>query len=332
MTLEHVHCPICGIDAGSEVLSCPDEFGYFKEVFTLKRCSGCNLVYINPRPDEKTLNDAYSSREASLIVNFAKQKINKDAKHGLDVLVAKRFIKQLDEIVPIKPDTKILDVGCSFGMFLFRARALKTFQAMGVDVSQPFVDYARKELGLENIFLGRLQEWNIPAKTIDVVRLWHVLEHLTDPIAMLSEIKRILKDDGIFILQVPCYRNVIAKIFRSHWVFYSVPVHLYHFTPETIAKILTKAGFDVIKIEGELMPFEISGSLFRLLGGNLVKFIEKVESAQKPTRGRRILYSILFWFLVVLFLPYLLLESLVLFVLSKTKWAGNMTAFCRKPR
>ncbi len=88
------------------------------------------------------------------------------------------------------------------------------------------------------------------------VTMWHVLEHTRDPIAVLREIRRILKDNGIFILAIPNLNNFLFqlayRLIRGRRMHLFDPddreLHLYHFTTETIRLALEKTGFSVQKI------------------------------------------------------------------------------------
>lgn len=152
----------------------------------------------------------------------------------------------------------LLDVGCGEGLFLELARK-DGWNVTGTEISPFATRYGKEKLDL-NLLEGDLIDIRLSDKTFDVVTLWHVLEHTTKPIVILKEIRRILKDDGVFILAVPNINN-----HPSRWMYRLVKgkrmhlfdpkdreLHLYHFTPKTIRLVLEEAGFKVKKIVPDL--------------------------------------------------------------------------------
>jgi len=84
--------------------------------------------------------------------------------------------------------------------------------------------------------LGRLEDIPFPSKFFDVVYAGHVLEHTTNPNKAFSEIKRLMKDDGLFLFVVPCgYDDEPAHVYnreKQEWLDdlneYGFIVHEYH--------------------------------------------------------------------------------------------------------
>lgn len=330
MGMEKIVCPVCGAGSGETLLSVGDRLGHFEGQFPLIECSQCHLAYVNPRPDGPALALAYSSPAAEIISQFNSKRVNKHPRFERDYINARRFIQGVDRLRPVRPDTVLLDVGCGNGAFLYYAQLAKPFRPLGVDIGKPFVEYARKELGIE-VHLGELADCRFPSDSIDVIRLWHVLEHLARPMDLLTEIRRVMKPDGLFVLQVPCYGSLFAKLFGRHWIFHFIPFHVYQFTPASVTRLLNKAGFDVVRIEGSLMPFELSGSLFYCFGGNLMALMRRKVEKRPQSALSRALNFVLFWFLLLTIgLPYFAFEFALLYVLARFKRAGNITVYCRK--
>jgi SAM-dependent methyltransferase len=79
-----------------------------------------------------------------------------------------------------------------------------------------------------------------------VVTLWHVLEHVPDPLEQLAEIRRVLKPGGLLVVEVPNARSATFSLTKEKWYYLDVPRHLQHFTPSTIDAVLGQAGFTKI--------------------------------------------------------------------------------------
>jgi 2-polyprenyl-3-methyl-5-hydroxy-6-metoxy-1,4-benzoquinol methylase len=173
------------------------------------------------------------------------------------------FRKGLSLIERYKSEGKLLDVGCALGVFLHLARE-RGWEVYGVDISRYAASYARDVLGFE-VFAGELAEVQFPEKWFDVITLWDVLEHFPDPSRQLQEIRRILKDDGIILMNTPneagLLRLLAGMIFRLSGGKISYPVrklyhpfHLHYFTQQTLQALLGKNGFTLVELEKSHIP------------------------------------------------------------------------------
>jgi len=154
------------------------------------------------------------------------------------------LLRQIDIVVPFKKDGKILDVGCGNGEMIgwMKEYGWKTY---GVDTSREACEQAEKQ-GLD-VFCGELQDAHFSSDFFDVITVNHVLEHVHNPLALLKECNRILKKDGLFIVDCPNFGCSDSRLFREYWQQVDAPRHLYHFTRDTLNKILNAAGFEVHK-------------------------------------------------------------------------------------
>jgi len=156
-----------------------------------------------------------------------------------------RFGKRIKEIKKIKFPGVLLDVGCGVGSFLRLARD-KGYEASGVELSYYAAEYARNNFGL-NVFNGELKDANLAPETFDIITLWHVLEHVTDPKKFLIEVNKLLKKDGLLVVEVPNIGSIAAKISLMNWELMAPKEHLFYFYPHTISRLLKETGFSIIK-------------------------------------------------------------------------------------
>ena len=169
-----------------------------------------------------------------------------------------------------------LDVGCGEGTLLQRI-ALQGWRVRGVE---RFPHLAR-ERGL-TVFDSLEQAAS--EGPYDGVSLWHVLEHLADPAKTLSEIHSLLDPDGVLIIAAPDAGSFAARWFGPHWMHWDVPRHLFHFSRDSLCRLLCDCGFDsrqlaVSEFEYDLMGFGQSvlnrlgmrqNMFFRILTGRRV--------------------------------------------------------------
>ncbi len=84
--------------------------------------------------------------------------------------------------------------------------------------------------------------------SVDVITMWHVLEHVPDVEEQITELKRIVKPDGVIIIAVPNFKSYDAQYYGKYWAAYDVPRHLWHFSKTAIKMLFEKQHMKLIKI------------------------------------------------------------------------------------
>lgn len=229
MELEEVHCIFCGPGPVSP---------YHRENgFAAVRCEGCGLVFVTPRPTEASMKHLYEGQETK--IDLARQIAN--VEHTM--AEARR---SLALIQAYKTRGDILELGCAAGYFLREARRLG-FGATGIELTHQFAVFAREVLGLD-VREGSLLGLPLPARSFDVVYHRNVLSHLGHPVASFERIHELLRPDGLMVFQT----GNVAELPGEHWRGTSeldLPDHLYHYGESTLRLLLTRTGFDVLRVE-----------------------------------------------------------------------------------
>jgi len=213
------------------------------------KCSRCGLLYVNPRLKADVIVSSYVRSNDELYVSQTEGRKRTFQKN----------LRVVERYAPAKG--KILDVGAAAGFFLKVAQE-SGWEPYGVEPSQWLSRYGREKLGMD-IKQGTLRGSTYPDGFFDVVTMWDVLEHVTDPLSELREIRRILKRDGILIINYPDIGTWMAKLAGRHWWFL-LSVHLTYFSQDTLKLMLEEAGFKPIR----------TGMHFQTLGlGHLIKMV-----------------------------------------------------------
>lgn len=242
--LESVTCNLCSSDDAEVYLQAKG--------WTLVRCNHCGLVYVNPRPFPDELPELYDSVYFNETISSDTSDLPTDKSE-----IETRIISQTLRVQQVKqyahPPGRLLDVGCGPGFFLACA-AREGWNVYGLDISQWAVDYAQKYLSLE-VQQGKItQATTLYAHRFDVITMFHLLEHLPNPLEALRAIKQALREEGIIVVTVPNIGGFEARYYGKEWRGLSIPYHLYHFTPDTIAQMLSKAGFQVLALHVQPSP------------------------------------------------------------------------------
>jgi 2-polyprenyl-3-methyl-5-hydroxy-6-metoxy-1,4-benzoquinol methylase len=144
---------------------------------------------------------------------------------------------------------RLLDIGCSSGALLQSAMT-HGFDAEGVEPAAQAAEFA-KSTGLK-VFHGYLEEAHFPASSFDAVTLMEVIEHLPDPSALLREVWRILKPNGVLVVGTGNGASWTVRLVGARWGYFQVAEHGGHisfFNPMSLALVAERCGFDVERIE-----------------------------------------------------------------------------------
>jgi 2-polyprenyl-3-methyl-5-hydroxy-6-metoxy-1,4-benzoquinol methylase len=175
----------------------------------------------------------------------------------------RQFRKGLHILHQLKPQKgKLLDVGCGLGMFVKLAKH-DGWEAKGVEISPFACAQARKD-GLE-VIEGELENLHLPSESFDVVTLWDAIEHFSDPFIKIKEIWRILKKDGLILLNTPNENSLLKNL---AWLTYfmsfkkvTYPLkklyheyHWFYFRPRTLKQILKTYNFDILMFKTQPIP------------------------------------------------------------------------------
>ena len=134
----------------------------------------------------------------------------------------------------------LVDIGSGTGYFADYMNR-NGWNVTGIELSEPAREYSISRFGLTVVSPTEISA--IKDGSADCVTLWHVLEHLYEPVMWLKEIKRILKDDGKCIIALPNIQSADAEWFGNEWAALDVPRHLWHFSPATLPAFIKRHGF-----------------------------------------------------------------------------------------
>jgi SAM-dependent methyltransferase len=222
-------CPSCSSSSPVPAL----DLGAYRVL----RCSACSLLYTDPLPSVGQVDELYSEEfyEAPLPPMMAA------VRNWLHDLVMSERGRSLRGIAA----GRLLDVGCGDGDFLLLMRR-RGWDVRGCDTSPAAIGRARGR-GVD-VQQGSVATAAFPDAFFDAVTLWHVLEHLADPVSELNEVARILKPDGVLAIEVPNAGSPTFRLCGSRWFPLDVPRHLMHFTRTSITELLRRCGFEIVSL------------------------------------------------------------------------------------
>ncbi len=230
-TLAVSACDVCGAATARELYTAKDHLRNSTESFPIVACDGCGTLRTLPEMTDRELASFYPRDYWG--AEPTDKWIRKSQAEKTSFLQAYGLLSGT-----------ILDVGCGAGFFL-RALDADKWNRCGVEIGEPGARAATSALGAGRVFKGTLIEAGFDDATFDVVTLWSALEHTNEPRANLVEARRVLKETGTLIVQVPNVESYQTRVFGGDWSAMDAPRHRYHFNQRTLSKLLSETGFKV---------------------------------------------------------------------------------------
>ena len=199
----------------------------------------CFETYPKPHPDHLP---AYYSSEDYISHTDRKETLIERLYH----LIRSYNIKWKESVINkhgMPKGAKLLDFGCGTGDFLNHMK-FEGLEVFGVEPNDMAREIASSKLS-ENVFesLSSMDTFRF-----DCITMWHVLEHVYDPVEQSKELFSLLNKDGIAVIAVPNYKSWDADHYAAYWAAYDVPRHLWHFSKESVTSIFESNGFTLERI------------------------------------------------------------------------------------
>lgn len=164
--------------------------------------------------------------------------------------------KEFELIRFIKPNQKVLDVGCADGALGEKIKKEFGNFVVGIEVSKKMGAEAKKKL--DEVIIGDIEEinLNLERNSFDTIVLADVLEHVTQSEKVLQKIKPFLKSDGTLLVSVPNVANIFVRLklllggFEYQESGIMDETHLRWFTLKSLKEMTERNGFEVRRVEG----------------------------------------------------------------------------------
>jgi 2-polyprenyl-3-methyl-5-hydroxy-6-metoxy-1,4-benzoquinol methylase len=273
--VEAASCSLCGSRGDSFYNSLRDRRFSAAGTWNLLICPDCRLVWLNPQPVEEDLGKLYvnefwrSSEPPSSLRGLRRRLLESilASAFGYSELqrAPLRLLGRIGSVVRTIRDrvgmgisylakgtnNRLLDVGCSSGVFLGRMRDLG-WVVTGVE-PDPIAAQRARERGL-HVIDGNVSEASFPDSSFDAVTLNHVLEHALDPVGLLRECWRVTAPGGRVIVITPNVESLGRRSWGAAWYHLDPPRHLFLFAARTLTDCATRAGMtpDVLRTSTRL--------------------------------------------------------------------------------
>jgi cyclopropane fatty-acyl-phospholipid synthase-like methyltransferase len=165
--------------------------------------------------------------------------------------------RRFQNLKPMLTNKRILDFGCGAGGFMQKA-AEHVASIEGIELEQRVQEFWSEKFKIHS-------DIESASENYDVITAFHVIEHLHDPVQLLSMLANKLSQSGKMVIEVPSANDALLTFYDSdafqRFTYWSQ--HLYLFTPSTLSKVLENAGLRVSAIQ-QYQRYPLSNHLYWL--------------------------------------------------------------------
>ena len=202
----------------------------------LIKCKDCGVHYLADFGTKEQIDDYYKKDYV----------LSSEHIYGPEFRRISRITEQIELTAEImnykKPPAKLLDIGCDRGYFIDQARRFG-YDCTGIELSETARGYTSL------IGLDIQQDIDSLNQKFDVAVMWHVLEHLPEPIEFLTKLREQLSDDSYLFIRVPAFDSWSRKLFGKYWIWFQPRNHYFHYTWQSLEILLQSAGYSTELIE-----------------------------------------------------------------------------------
>jgi|WetSurMetagenome_2_1015567.scaffolds.fasta_scaffold01106_6 2-polyprenyl-3-methyl-5-hydroxy-6-metoxy-1,4-benzoquinol methylase len=224
-------CPVCNASSVSDGIKLGD--------YAIERCSQCGLRFAPDAFDiQMDYDQVYESED------YIKTQVgpisSAEAQHAFtEHATYSPFFRHVE----YTPGDTLLDVGCGVGRFLQGAHSTG-WSVEGIDFSEKAVEIGRRYAKFP-MRAGSLDDEIRSGKRFNVVTMFEVLEHLSQPVTFLEKCKMALERNGSIFCTVPNWEcSVVQHSTNPAWI---PPIHLLFFNESSLRALAAKAGLEVIE-------------------------------------------------------------------------------------
>jgi 2-polyprenyl-3-methyl-5-hydroxy-6-metoxy-1,4-benzoquinol methylase len=214
------------------------DYSVSQETFELLHDAELDMLITHPQPSLEKLPSYYESKDY-ISHTDGKKTLFEKMYQFVKGIALKNKLKLINSE---SQKGKILDIGAGVGDFLMTVKN-DGWQIIGIEPSEKAKSIAIKK-GVS--FVNDVKE--IESHSLDVITMWHVLEHVPNLEEQINELKRMIKPNGTIIIAVPNFNSFDANYYGKYWAAYDVPIHLWHFSKTAIQKLFAKEQLELVKV------------------------------------------------------------------------------------
>jgi len=206
------------------------------EIFDYYICPKCRLIFLFPVPSD--IGIYYRGNyPAYAIPTSIKDLIAKSEKVRFRIEIVQKFVTQ----------GCLLEIGPSYGGFAFLAKQAG-FEVKVIEMDKQCCQFLTDVVGVYSINTDNviMALWEAPR--YNVIALWHVIEHLSEPWTILNMLAKLLLPGGIIVISTPNPDSLQFKILKRYWVNVDAPRHLELIPATLLKRFMHERGLETVLI------------------------------------------------------------------------------------
>ena len=246
-------CPLCGSGEWSEPAGYGRDFEFASsaDVWRCKRCRRCDVVYLDPRPDDRELAGIYPPSYYAYTGHEERQQAVLQGKSLVNRLRVGSYLKQIRGL-----RGRILDIGCGEGEILGFCEALGVARErlVGIDFKDEAIQ-AMRARGYEAVQTS-LEAYRVPAGAFALIIMNQIIEHVANPREVIRAYAAGLEPGGVLFLETPNTRSLDFHLFgKRSWGGYDFPRHWVLFNIRSIRRLFDGTDLEIVRIRTLPQPF-----------------------------------------------------------------------------
>jgi SAM-dependent methyltransferase len=296
-------CVLCGSGEYRALFEASDRLYHTTgETFRVVRCGGCGLLRLHPFPEPDRLaryypKDYWFAPDASAAARL---------EEGYRRVVLRDHVRFVDGALRASSARgPLLDVGAGGGLFL-GMMCRRGFRVAALDVPPEAAAVAWRKQQAPAV-CALLERAPFRPASFAGITMFHVLEHLYDPRAVVRAAFDLLAPDGRLVAQVPNAASWQARLLGRRWNGMDVPRHLHDFRDRDVRKLLEGCGFEIVRRKYFSLRDNPAGLASSLAPG-LDPMARRVRGSRESA-GARLIKDLVYFGLTVASLPFTALEA-----------------------
>ena len=254
------NCPIC---------KSPNIFHFHRDFRNndIYKCRACTVQFMNPVYSDAYLQEYYSTYIDPAYSPKYLDEQKETCEENFSII--ERYISHKGHM---------LDFGLGNGGHSNFAKN-RGWHVTGYDVDCDTTSRIAKDVGID-VFCGNFEQVDWQGKQFELLYAHHVVEHLKDPVKQLKALRQLLTDEGCFYIGVPNISSLASRLkfaFEKLGVrkknigkYYDTDHHVFYYTPQSMSKLLTAAGFDIVYQSNATKPRPYQNKLVKLFRKNVL--------------------------------------------------------------
>jgi 2-polyprenyl-3-methyl-5-hydroxy-6-metoxy-1,4-benzoquinol methylase len=229
-------CPLCGGPAATAFWTTDRNRAVDDSRFEYRRCETCRTLFLENVPEDLGRwypDDYYAFPSVAQLDEIGRDETYK-----------------IEAVLPHARRGRLVEIGPGFGVFARRA-ALAGFEVCGLEMDGGCCEHLHNVVGVEAVQTAAPHEALQGQPPSDVIALWHALEHLPDPGALLEAAARNLRPGGIFVAALPNPAAWQFRVFGRRWPHVDAPRHLHLIPAATLIERGRAHGLEPVALTSD---------------------------------------------------------------------------------